>query len=285
VELPLVAGVDGSDPSLAAVDWAAREAERHGMPLRVVFGSRWERYEGFRPGFSRERSSGEILAQHVVASGAERAERLTPDVKVSADAVPDDGVSVLLDEGRHAYAVVLGQRGRGKIADRLLGSTCLTVAARATCPVVIVRGQGQSDGAGGGVVLGIGEIGESKAAAEFALREARARHTTLTVVRAWRRPLMVTVEEEGSEGAREAEAAIDNALGHAAEEFGDVPVERRIVEGGAKQALLTVADRTDLLVVGARRRTLPVGMQLGPVNHAVLHQASCPVAVVPEQHG
>ncbi|MFE0130693.1 universal stress protein, partial [Streptomyces sp. NPDC059037] len=41
------------------------------------------------------------------------------------------------------------------------------------------------------------------------------------------------------------------------------------------------ARTADLLVVGARRRKGHVGMQLGPVNHAVLHHAACPVAVVP----
>ncbi|MGV9237311.1 universal stress protein, partial [Streptomyces nigra] len=41
--LPLVVGVDGSDPSLVAVDWAADEAVRHGLTLRLVHASLWER--------------------------------------------------------------------------------------------------------------------------------------------------------------------------------------------------------------------------------------------------
>ncbi len=36
MELPLVVGVDGSDFSLAAVDWAVDEAIRRGLPLRLV---------------------------------------------------------------------------------------------------------------------------------------------------------------------------------------------------------------------------------------------------------
>ncbi len=35
-ELPLVVGVDGSDSSLVAVDWATDEAARHGLPLGLV---------------------------------------------------------------------------------------------------------------------------------------------------------------------------------------------------------------------------------------------------------
>jgi nucleotide-binding universal stress UspA family protein len=33
---PVVVGVDGSEESLLAVEWAAREAHRHGVPLRFV---------------------------------------------------------------------------------------------------------------------------------------------------------------------------------------------------------------------------------------------------------
>lgn len=49
MELPLVVGVDGSVPSLGAVDWAVDEAARHGIPLRLVYASLWERYEGRHP--------------------------------------------------------------------------------------------------------------------------------------------------------------------------------------------------------------------------------------------
>lgn len=46
MELPLVVGVDGSEPSLRAMDWAVDEAARHGLPLRLVHAFLWERYEG-----------------------------------------------------------------------------------------------------------------------------------------------------------------------------------------------------------------------------------------------
>ena len=33
---PVVVGVDGSGESLLAAEWAAMEAKRHGLPLRIV---------------------------------------------------------------------------------------------------------------------------------------------------------------------------------------------------------------------------------------------------------
>jgi hypothetical protein len=45
---PVVVGVDGSEPSLRAADWAADEAVPRGVPLRVVYASLRERHEGPR---------------------------------------------------------------------------------------------------------------------------------------------------------------------------------------------------------------------------------------------
>jgi nucleotide-binding universal stress UspA family protein len=45
-DLPIAVGVDGSEPSLRAVDWAADEAALRGAPLRLVYASLWERNEG-----------------------------------------------------------------------------------------------------------------------------------------------------------------------------------------------------------------------------------------------
>jgi nucleotide-binding universal stress UspA family protein len=39
MELPVVVGIDGSDSSLLAVDWAVDEAARRGLPLRLVHAS------------------------------------------------------------------------------------------------------------------------------------------------------------------------------------------------------------------------------------------------------
>ncbi|WP_159043391.1 universal stress protein, partial [Streptomyces sp. NBRC 110028] len=98
--LPLVVGVDGSDSSLEAVDWAVDEAARHELPLRLVHASRWEQYEGRLPSFGTNRSSGEIVAENIAASCMRRATARNPEVKVSAEALAEDTVSALLHEGR-----------------------------------------------------------------------------------------------------------------------------------------------------------------------------------------
>lgn len=298
MELPLVVGVDGSDSSLLAVDWAVDEAARHGLPLRLVHASLWERYEKVRPSFSTDRPAGRVMAQDVVASCVERARLRAPEVRVSSDVLAADAVSTLLQAGAEAFALVTGARGRGEVAGLLLGSVSLTVAARAMCPVIVVRGEERNlRGSLGRVVVGVGDATGGTGAVRFAAREAEARGCALTAVRAWRNP----VHEPGSPpaessstdprlaadttGAPEEQASVnlDEALREVVREHPEVEVIRQTVEGPAHRVLLETSAGADLIVVGALRRHGHFGLQLGTVAHALLHHSLCPVAVVPHR--
>ncbi|MFI0770521.1 universal stress protein [Streptomyces sp. NPDC021218] len=289
--LPLVVGVDGSESSLQALDWSVDEAARHGLPLHLVHASRWERYEERLPSFGTDRPSGEITAENIVASCAERATLLHPDVKVSAEVLPEDTVTALLEQSREAFAVVTGSRGRGALAETLLGSVSLAVAARAVSPVVVVRG-GKSNrtGALGRVVLAVGDLVEGSVAVRFAFREARARDAALHAVRSWRRPAhphagQSLLEREATSLIYEEQAAgvLSQVLDQVEREHDDIAVHREVIEGPAHRVLLDVSEQADLLVVGALQRRDHTGLQLGRVSHAVLHRSACPVAIVPQQ--
>ncbi|MFF1278447.1 universal stress protein [Streptomyces marokkonensis] len=288
MDLPLVVGVDGSGPSLDAVDWAVEEAARHGLPLRLVHASLWERYEGSVPSFGRQRPAQEVLAQHIVASGSERARQRRPEVQVSSDVMPDDPVSALLAAGHEASFLVTGSRGRGELAGLTLGSVGLGVAARATCPVVVVRG-GERNRAGGfgRVVIGVGDLPHCLGAVRFAFREAAVRGSALRAVRAWRSPAGHATPRTADDGTsapeERASAGLTEGLREAVREHPDVDVHRTPVEGPAHEVLLEASAGADLIVVGALRQHGHFGLQLGRVAHTLLHHAECPVAVVPQR--
>ncbi|MFF2654431.1 universal stress protein [Streptomyces sp. NPDC058045] len=286
---PLVVGVDGSDSGLRAVDWAVDEAVRHGLPLRLVHAAHWERYEGARPRPRGERPAGTVLADQIAASCAERAQLRDPAVELATEVRPGDAVSILLDAGRDAFALVTGARGRGGFAGMPLGSVGLTVAARAVCPVVVVRGEERNrQGDYDRLVLGVGDATQGTSTARFAFREAEARGSPLTAVRAWRRTRehvgqAMTVAGSAGEDEEEERAAalLAVALREAAADHPEVKVEQELVEGPAHQALVNASAEADLLVVGALRRHGHFGRPLGRVAHALLHHSRCPVAIVP----
>ncbi|GGJ06555.1 universal stress protein [Streptomyces brasiliensis] len=280
--LPLVVGVDGSDASLRAVDWAVDEAARHGLPLRLVHASLWERYEGGVPTDSLERPSERVMAEHVVGSAAERARRHDPSVTVTTAIVPDEAAEALVREGNEATALVTGSRGRGGLRGLLLGSVGLAVAARAPCPVIVVRGDPAALASSHErILLGAGDATTCGEAVRFAFREAAARKCTLDAVRAWRR----RADGSGEESARPEEHAstgLDALLRDAVADHPGVRVRRATVEGHAHDVLLRRTAAADLVIVGAGRRTGHFGLQVGRVAHKLLHHADCPVAIVPQ---
>ncbi|MGX4695298.1 universal stress protein [Streptomyces sp. JNUCC 63] len=288
--LPLVVGVDGSDSCLPAVDWAVDEAARHGLPLRLVYASLWERYEAGLPSVGPGRPSEQVPAEHIVDSAADRAGRRNPDVKVTTDIIPEDAVDALVREGDEAFALVTGSRGRGELRGLLLGSVGLTVSARAHCPVVVVRGDRTGlAGMRERILLGLGEAGTSAEAVRFAFREAEVWGCVLDVVHAWRRPAYDRhggrVPAEGPADTYEARApaVVDARLKAAIGEYPHVRTRPATLEGPAGKILVDRSAAADLVIVGARRRTGHFGFQLGCVSHALLHHARCPVAVVPER--
>ncbi|MER6098604.1 universal stress protein [Streptomyces sp. NPDC001728] len=290
MESPLVVGVDGSDASLTALDWAVDEAVRHGLPLRIVHASLWERYEGVVPAWATDRPSGQILAENIVGTAAERARRRAPDLPLTTDVLAEDASGALLREGGTGAILVVGSRGRGEFADLLLGSVGLVVAARAHGPVVVVRGDRHAlEARHGRVLLGVGVHDVDSSAVRFAFREAAVRDAELDVVHAWRRAAHEPVDHplpSGDGGADLAERSfglLGKALADAASEYPRVHLRRTTVEGPAHRVLTDRSAAADLLVVGARRRDGLVGLELGRVAHRALHHASCPVAVVSQR--
>ncbi|WP_438490155.1 universal stress protein [Streptomyces sp. S186] len=279
---PLVVGTDGSDDALRAVDWAAAEAALRGCPLHVLHASLWESYANSAlPGARNPQARRDAAAQDVVAGAEERVRLRRPAVTVSAVVREEDPVYALVDASDHAAMVVVGSRGHG-LAGMVLGSVSLTVAARAHCPVIVVRPGRASDEAGGQwVVLGLAEPGRTPAAADFAFAEAALHGYGVTVVHA-----AVHAGLSAERHARREQAVedwLDESLARSVALHPDVPVRRVVVPGRAHPALLGAAKGAELLVLGARRRSNPLGPQLGPVNHAMLHQAPCTVAIVPVQ--
>ncbi|MGW1892517.1 universal stress protein [Streptomyces sp. NPDC002004] len=276
-------GVDGSNASLDALDWAVDEAVRRNVPLRVLYSSRWVWYEGHAPSFDTGRGPAQSYAHEIADQAVERATRRSTVAKVTGEVRWDDPAAALIEASQAACAVVVGNRGRGGLSGLLLGSVGLSVAAHAESPVIVVRG-GEKNRLDtfGQVVVGVDEAPEAAAVIGFAARTAEQRGAALRAVHAWRRPAHEgTGDPNPDDLAARAEEQVAHALERAGVAMGPHTVSGEAIEGSASTVLLEASAAADLLVVGARRKKGNFGMQLGTVNHAVLHHAACPVALVP----
>ncbi|GAB2609765.1 universal stress protein [Streptomyces capparidis] len=273
---PVTAGVDGTPESLAAADWAAREALRRGLPLRLLH---VVPEEGAGPG-------GDPLPQ---AAGELRS--LYPGLPVGTRQAAGRPERVLAEVTEGGGTLVLGSRGLGAVTGFLLGSVGMHVLARAHGPVVLVRPGERAavERPGEEVVVGVGELREAGGPVlGWAFEAARARGAAVRAVRAWNLPPVLGYDplalrlltEQGALDANERQALAE-ALLPWREGYPGVPVIEQVELGSASAALLRAATGADLVVVGRRSRHL--GPRIGPVVHAVVHHAACPVAVVP--HG
>ncbi|MFG2561810.1 universal stress protein [Streptomyces sp. NPDC048496] len=271
----VVVAVDGSAGAARAADWAVEEADRRGVPLRLVCASLWERCG---PGPDDDLVGRLREAAHdMLAAEATRVSLRRPGVPVITELLADETVPSLLRAGRGSAMLVLGSRGHGGFEGLLLGSVSLRVAARADFPVVVVRGPARTET--GRVVLGVGSRHLPGRAADFALAEAACRKAELDVVHAWQQDVDfsgLSALLDPSPARERAEALLTAVADQLEHDGAGVPVNRSCVPGGKASALLDAAVGADLLVVGCRR---PFG-RLGPVPHAMLHHAPCPVAVV-----
>lgn len=122
----------------------------------------------------------------------------------------------------------------------------------------------------------------SRAAVDLAAREAALRHRPLHVVHAFVWPLLHVPLGPPSGGLRNAaQRILDEALAGWHDKYPDVTVHRTTPRSGPRTALIEASHHAQLVIVGARGRGGLTGPLLGSVSQAVLHHATCPVAIVP----
>lgn len=279
---PLIVGIDGSDSSLGAADWAGHEAAATGRDVRLVHvhpTDFWTRQDHERA------AEDELHALQAMTRLAADLRLVHPGLRVDIETVTGPVDMTLLRSADEAGTLVLGTRGSGGFAALTLGSVAQSVAARAESPVVLVPRRGARAEPGYRVVVGVDPTGDSRPVLEFALRSAQEHGVVLRAVHAWQPPVPwgagpVQPGEAERRGIEHQSAlALREAVTQAHSRYPTVEVTSAELSGPPAKTLVEEAEKASLLVVG-RRRHRPVSA-LGPVAHAVVHHACCPVAVVP----
>jgi nucleotide-binding universal stress UspA family protein len=271
----VVVGVDGSESSGWALQWALQESHRRSLPLALVHTD------------DREAETSAGQGDRVLEDALEVARRDVPDVQATAHHRVGHPAGILVQATTTAAAVVLGAGARAVVKRAVLGSVSHQVATHGHCPVVVVRHRPSEDGAGAGqIVLALDDSESSTPAVEYAFAATSRQQLELTAVHAWWREYLGGVmayspwEGDWSEVAQELEQMMEHALSGWCEKYPDVPVHRHLVRGHAVQMLVEESEGAALLVVGSRGRGGFPGLLLGSVSNGLLQHADCPVAVV-----
>jgi nucleotide-binding universal stress UspA family protein len=278
---PLVAATDGSEESLRAVEWAAREAGVRGAPLRIVSAVQVPAMIGLQVRPERDFVADLIHQERDQAFGAAaaRAAEVAPGLQVETVPVSGPAAQAVTASGLGASMLVLGARGTGAFEWMTLGSVSRYAAAHASCPVVVIRGE--TVAVHQQVGIGIGDLDACADSLTFAFEEASLHKASLTAIHALHLPAISRASSSSDLAGVEADAArqLAELLDTWRKNYPDVPVSQDVVHGHTGRALVGLSARADLVVLG-RHAEQPVPGP-GSVRHAVLNHALDPVAVVP----
>jgi len=144
----ILVGVDGSDHSRRALEWAMREAAHHGAPLTVM-----TVYPGpVRPATQIYWDIPDLPEDphNLDAIGAavrEFVDKATNEIgetapEVTVNVIRGDPAQELVSASQDADLIVVGTRGTGAWAQLLLGSVSSKVTHHSACPVVVIPSAG-----------------------------------------------------------------------------------------------------------------------------------------------
>lgn len=275
----VVVGYDGSPDARLALRWAADLARLEAAPLRVVT------------------AVGELRLRHLThlqaGSTAEHESALVTDARAAVDALGLDAASLevvedapapaLLQAAGPATVLVVGSRGRGRVAGALSGSVSQHAGRHAPCPVVVVRAP--ADPAATRVVVAVDGSPGCRPALTFAFDYADLTGAELVATfvlsdldGAFGSPARHSGEHRDTE-LGVAEPVLSHALGDFPKRYPRVRVREELLVGSVVRTLAESSEHAALLAVGSRGHGGFSGLLLGSVGQGLLHEARCPLVI------
>ncbi|MGY5319907.1 universal stress protein [Neomicrococcus lactis] len=284
-------GVDGSEQSLNALQFAAQEASNHDLPLNIVTAYSIPVFaaSSMDAGYaSMDDEAFRASALETVEDAASHIKQFIGDgLTVRTFVESGDAAGVLLDFAEEADLMVVGRRGRGGFMGRLLGSVSTAIPAHAKCPTIIVPLTAKDrTNTKDVIVVGVDGSDRARLAVLKAAERALAENATLRVVcaipplggsLAW---VPATVDQEAV--FREVREQLSAGERWLKSYYPDLKFESDVIEGAPVEVLIDESRTAKLLVTGSRGRGGFTGMLLGSTSQGVLFHANGPVMVVPD---
>ncbi|MGV9182998.1 universal stress protein [Arcanobacterium canis] len=282
----VVVGIDGSEPSYAALDWALNQAKMRDARLHLVCAFELPTYATASVS-AIPQDSGQYLrdaAEGMLQKAVEKVEGR--GVPVTSALEFGDPTEILTELSKKAALVVIGGRSNGnKFSDRILHTASSAVPAHAYCPTVVVPFRHERTFQPiEHIVVGVDGSEHGRRALQRAIWEAdrwNARLTVLCAVPISYNPGMNAVisdEDILADAEKEIRMEIDAVC-----EGRDVKINVHAQRGNPSYVLPEFSKMVDLVVLGTRGRGGITGLLLGSTSQMVLGQAECPVMVVPKK--
>jgi nucleotide-binding universal stress UspA family protein len=180
-----------------------------------------------------------------------------------------------------ADLIVVGARGRGRVAEFFLGSVSHRIVLHAPCATLVVKGDPKTVS---NVLVAVEEQEDAGRVIAWLRQHPVRRQDHVTVLR-----VVQPLPEMDTLGAVPIEALDHVAQQHAKElanatarSLSDVSasITTEVITGNPVEEVARIAQAYDSLVVGSHVRRGIDRFLLGSMSHALLHKARCSVLVV-----
>ncbi|TCD54069.1 universal stress protein [Alloscardovia theropitheci] len=290
-EKAILVGVDGSEAAYKAVWWAANYAHHAGLTLHIVSAYTLPSYAAvsFDNTFtaSGDDAASRLDAQEIL--GRAKAIATRQGVEATTLIVTGEPSAVFIELSRNYNLVVIGNRGKGGLAERLLGTTSSSLPAYAYCPIVVVP---YTDDDGNKVHLNneithvVVNSDESKwglKALEIAAEFADSWGAQLKVISAV--PPLSNLDDTEMRSVLESYADdLHTRLAPLRVKYPSLVIDEQVAVGTSVHALEAALPENDIVVVGSRGRGGLTGLLFGSVSQALLQHSDKPVYVVPRRY-
>ena len=249
----ILVGVDGSHASYKATWWAANYAKHAGLTLQIVCAYSLPSYAAVSFDATYTAMGDDNAAHNDAQEILSKAKAIADEQGVEASTliVTGDPASVFVELSRNYNLIVIGNRGKGGLAERLLGTTSSSLPAYAYCPIVVVP---------------------------YTDDEGNLMHLNNTITK------VAVGSDESKWGlkALEIAAAFADSWGAELDVISAVPNMKGSEDEGV--ALTKASYDHDVVVVGSRGRGGFTGLLLGSTSQGLLQHAVGPVYVVPRKY-
>lgn len=281
----VVVGFDGSDDSLAALAYAAFEARSRQGTLHIVYAvddlvlnSAW----GIVFDVDAVTRAGTRLL--------ERARELAIETGLPADHVHTESAvgqpgAVLARLSETAALAVVGRRAESGGESMFVGSTAVTLAGGAVCPVIVVSAMNEAAAPHHTpIVVGMDSSGGGAVAVDWALLRAARLGVGVSVISIVTRPpgrlfLGALITEEHKRAALDqARERIERLVRPKADAVPAVEVTIEVLYGSPVEELVAQSETADLLIIGVHPAFPTYGV--GGTVRAIMAHARCPLGLV-----
>ncbi|PAU68377.1 universal stress protein [Bifidobacterium criceti] len=283
----ILVGVDGSHASYKATWWAANYAKHVGLSLQIVCAYSLPSYAAVSFDATYTAMGDDNAAHNDAQEILSKAKAIADEQGVDAQTliVTGDPSSVFVELSRNYNLIVIGNRGKGGLAERLLGTTSSSLPAYAYCPIVVVP---YTDDKGNlmhlnnvitKVAVGSDDTKWGIRALQLAAKFAHswgAQLDAITVV-----PPNTNLASDEVRGKFEDE--LDARLKPILAEYPELNVHKNIVAGNAVETLTKASRDHDIVVVGSCGRGGFTGLLFNSTSQGLLQHSVSPVLVVPRK--